>query len=442
VDRASLNRRSVKPMRLIWYRLTHWLRHSSAILPLLLATVGLGLAIVGSWTTWPATADRGEILATLGTIAAGAFFLLSTSLTRILGQIAFATGLYSPRLAVRLLNRPIVAWSTGLFIAVLGCAGVSALVVVFREADEVGVLPLGISAVLLAVSFLGFIGVNVNMTRTHRVSNVVGTIARDGLREIDHLYTQALSHGADEARRTPPTGDPDQVVRAIDGAFGVLLGFFSPWLVPVARVHRATIVIVPAVGDFVEPGTPLFHVFGPERIRERTLLAGVRLGEARTVEQDPLFALRLLVDVAVRALSPAVNDPYTAVQSLDRIAQLLAALGDRNLGEGWRADSGGTVRLWYATPDWSDYTLLAFSEIRAFGARIMPVARRLRAVLLDLHAALPPGRRTALEVQLRLLDVAVASCFPGATEREQAMTPDRQGFGASSWREGRSIVAS
>jgi uncharacterized membrane protein len=429
-------------MRLIWYRLTHWLRHSPAVLPLLLAALGLGLALVGSRTTWPATADRGEILATLGTVAAGAFFLLTTSLTRILGQIAFATELYSPRLAARLLNRPIVAWSTGLFIAVLVCAGVSALVIVFREADEVGVLPLGISTALLGVSFLGFIGVNVNMTKTHRVSNVVGTIARDGLREVDRLYPRALSDGTDdEARPTPPTGDPDQVVHAIDGTFGVLLGFFSPWLVPVARAHGATVVIVPAVGDFVEPGTPLFHVFGSERIRERTLLAGVRLGEARTVEQDPLFALRLLVDVAVRALSPAVNDPYTAVQSLDRIAQLLAILGDRNLGEGWRADSGGTIRLWYATPDWADYTLLAFSEIRAFGAPIMPVARRLRAVLLDLHAALPPGRRTALEVQLRLLDAAVASCFSDPTERKQAMTPDRQGFGASSWLEGRSIVA-
>ena len=74
----------------------------------------------------------------------------------------------------------------------------------------------------------------------------------------------------------------------------------------------------------------------------------------RTIEQDPLFALRLLVDVAVRALSPAVNDPYTAVQSLDRIAQFLAVLGRRDLGEGRRGDHAGAVRLWYATPDWDD----------------------------------------------------------------------------------------
>lgn len=423
-------------MRLFRYRLEHWLRHSPAVVPLVLATVALGLAVAGSRTTWPATADRGETLASLGTIAAGAFFLLTTSFTRIVGQIAFATGLYSPRLAARLINRPIVTWSASLLVAVLVCAGVSALVIVVGDEDEVGVLPLGISAILFAISFLGFVAVNVDMTRTHRISNVVGATARDSLRQVERLYPLPIADAAAAAtRRERPTGEPDQVVSAADGGFGVLLGFFAPWLVPVARMHGATIVIVPAVGDFVEPGTPLFHIFGAERIRERTLLAGIRLGEARTVEQDPLFGMRLLVDVAVRALSPALNDPYTAVQALDRIAQVLAVLGTRDLGEGSRADHGGTIRLWYATPDWSDYVLLAFTEIRAFGAKTMPVARRLRAVLLDLHAALPPARQAALEVQLHLLDDAVARCFPNATERQQAMTPDRQGIGASSSRE-------
>jgi hypothetical protein len=65
---------------------------------------------------------RTETLASLGTIAGGAFLMLTTSLKRVLGQIAFATGLYSPRLGARLLSRPIVAWSAGLFVSVLVCA--------------------------------------------------------------------------------------------------------------------------------------------------------------------------------------------------------------------------------------------------------------------------------------------------------------------------------
>jgi uncharacterized membrane protein len=420
-------------MRLFWYRLTYWLRSSPAVRPLLLTMLGLALALASSQSEWPSQADRGETMATLGSIAAAALFLLATSLTRILGQIAFATGVYSPRLAARLVNRPIVALSMGIFGATLVCAGVSALIILFGDEEEVGVLPLVVSVGFLAAGFLAFVGVNIEMTKIYRVSNVVGTTARDGLRQIERLYPSA---GEEDSGHAPPTGTPNQIVRAGDETFGVLLGFYAPWLVTLARAHRATIVIVPAVGDFVEPGTPLFHVFGPERISERTLLAGVRLGGARTIEQDPLFALRLLVDVADLALSPAVNDPYTAVQTLDRIAQLLTALGRRDLGEGWRADQSGTVRLWYATPDWNDYVLLAFTEIRSFGAGAMPVARRLRAVLVDLLALVPASRRPALEIELELLDTAVASCFTNPTELRQAMVPDRQGIGASSSRQG------
>ena len=419
-------------MRLLWYRFIHWLRHSPLVLLLGLLLGGLALGLVTSSTTWPSTSDRGEVLTALGSIAALALLLLSASLTRITGQVAFASELYSPRNAARLLARPLVIWSTGLFVAVLGCAGAAVLALLLRDSGELGVLPVVVSAGLFAISLLGFLAVWVDMTGTYRVSNVVGAVTRQGLREIDRLYPLTVAE-VDEGRSrpVPPAGKPDQVVRAPESTFGVLLGFFAPWLVPLARMHNVTIVIVPAVGDFVEPGTPLFHVYGAGRIPERTLHAGVRLGPARTVEQDPLFALRLLVDVAVRALSPAVNDPYTGVQSLDRIAQLLGVIGGRDLGEGSRVDRSGDIRLWYATPDWDDYVLLAFSEIRGFGAGAMPIARRLRAVLVDLSASVPVGRRPALVAQLRLLDAAVANAFADETERDQAMTPDRQGLGAA-----------
>jgi uncharacterized membrane protein len=109
-------------------------------------------------------------------------------------------------------------------------------------------------------------------------------------------------------------------------------------------------------------------VFGPKQIPERQLRAGIRHGAARSTEQDPLFSLRLLVDVAARGLSPAVNDPFTAVQALDRIAQLLAVLARGYLDEGWQTDRSGTIRLWYATP--LGCVLLAFSENRSLGARV------------------------------------------------------------------------
>ena len=250
-------------MRLLWYRFNHWLRHSPLVLLLGLLLGGLVLGLVTSSTTWPSTSDRAEVLTALGSIAALALLLLSTSLTRIMGQVAFASGLYSPRNAARLLARPLVIWSTGLFVAVIGCAGAAALVLLFRDSGDLTVLPVAVSAALFAISLLGFLAVNVDMTGTYRVSNVVGAVTRQGLREIDRLYPLTVAE-VDEGRSrpVPPVGEPDQVVRAADSTFGVLLGFFEPWLVPLARTHNVTIVIVPAVGDFVEPGTPLFHVYG------------------------------------------------------------------------------------------------------------------------------------------------------------------------------------
>jgi uncharacterized membrane protein len=334
-------------------------------------------------------------------------------------------------------------WSIGLFTAVLTCAASAWLVLLDEDAGQLSVLPLALSTVLLAVSFVGFLALTVDITRTFRVSSVVSDTARTGLRAIDRLYPLTVDQvDAGHSRPASPSGTPDQVVRAPEGTFGVLLGFFAPWLVRVARAHGATIVIVPAVGDYVETGAPLFHVFGPKQIPERQLRAGIRLGAERTSEQDPLFTLRLLVDVADRALSPAVNDPFTAVQALDRIAQLMAVLALRYLDEGWQSDRSGAIRLSYTTPRWDDYVLLAFSEIRSFGAGVMPVARRLRAVLLDLAALVPGPRRAVLDAQVELLDAAVARAYSDATEREQAMTADRQGIGATSWREQTEIALS
>jgi hypothetical protein len=128
-------------MRLFWYRFIHWLRHSPLVLLVGLLLGGLVLGLVASSTTWPSTSDRAEVLTALGTIAALALLLLSTSLTRIMGQVAFAWGLYSPRNAARLLARPLVIWSTGLFVAVLGCAGAAALAQLIRDSGELSVLP-------------------------------------------------------------------------------------------------------------------------------------------------------------------------------------------------------------------------------------------------------------------------------------------------------------
>jgi uncharacterized membrane protein len=200
------------------------------------------------------------------------------------------------------------------------------------------------------------------------------------------------------------------------------------WVADLAAGYDAVVRLVPAVGDHVPAGGTLLEVFGPRELPERRLRRGVVLGDERTIDDDPAFAIRMLVDVAIKALSPAINDPTTAVQSLDRIEDLLRYAASKHLSTGTATDRRGAVRLVYATPTWEDLVELALDEIRAFGAGQYQVVRRLRALLGALIAELPEARRPALLAQRALLDDAIASAIsPG--QRSAALVADRQGLG-------------
>jgi uncharacterized membrane protein len=155
------------------------------------------------------------------------------------------------------------------------------------------------------------------------------------------------------------------------------------------------------------------------------------LSEERTSAQDPKFLLRILADISIKALSPAINDPTTAVQAIDEIEDLLVRLGRRDLDIGRRRDPGGALRLTIPVPSWEDYLGLACDEIRLCGSPSIQVARRMRAMLNDLMAALPPRRRPALERQRALLDRSIERAFADGEDRLEAMKEDRQGLGLS-----------
>jgi uncharacterized membrane protein len=155
----------------------------------------------------------------------------------------------------------------------------------------------------------------------------------------------------------------------------------------------------------------------------------VVLGRERTIEQDPAFALRILVDIAIRALSPAVNDPTTAVQVLDYIEDLLLVIGRRELGgRGELRDRERRIRVVIPVRRWEEFLELAVTEIRVYGATSVQVARRLRALLEGLRAAVRPEHRGAVDDELCRLEASVADSFP-ADDQAFAGTSDRQGIG-------------
>ncbi len=143
------------------------------------------------------------------------------------------------------------------------------------------------------------------------------------------------------------------------------------------------------------------------------------------------FAIRMLVDVAIKALSPAVNDPTTAVQVIDRIEDLLRYASSKRLTAGFVTDSGGTVRVIYRTPTWDDLVELALVEIRAFGAAQYQVTRRMFALFDSLLNDLPVKRHPQIVKQRDLLNAAIDAVMP-SSQRAEALVSDRQGLGLAS----------
>jgi uncharacterized membrane protein len=208
------------------------------------------------------------------------------------------------------------------------------------------------------------------------------------------------------------------------------MAFGAADLARLAERADAVVELLPQVGDFVATGGPLFRVAGGA-VSPDALRGCVAIGPERTLEQDPRFVFRILVDIASKALSPGINDPTTAVQALDQIQHLLEFLGRRHLDEGRVRDRAGNLRLVYGTPDWADFVMLAVSEVRQFGAGSLQVDRRLRAMLEHLLEVLPDERRPPLRQELALLGNAVEREFQDEEDRRRARVADYQGVGAS-----------
>ncbi|MFJ8435515.1 DUF2254 domain-containing protein [Kitasatospora sp. NPDC094019] len=278
-------------------------------------------------------------------------------------------------------------------------------------------------AVLLVVLSLGLFVLYVQATlRLLRVPHVIDRVAGESI-------TVLLQYRLMPAEPAPPAVPDDAYTLLHEGRPGVLRDVNIRRLLRIARKHDAVLHLVPRIGDFIAPGTPIVRVAGEGPPRSRRIAQALNVGVDRTMHQDLSFGFRQLVDIAIRALSPAVNDPTTAVQAVDRIHQLLAMLLHESFGDLCHRDRQGAVRLVEPVPGWSSIVDLAFTEIRLCGAGHPQVTRRLAAALEDLLRIAPEPRRPELVDQQELLVRAVTREQGDPEVLAFALRPDRQGIG-------------
>jgi len=301
-----------------------------------------------------------------------------------------------------------------------------------RVEDRVPDLHVSVAVLLNLACIVVFFQFVQQLSAGLRPASLMLLVAEHAQGVIEQVYPAAY----DPARPEETAGGalPSTAGQVVEfaGRSGVVMAFSALNLARLAREADAIIELVPQVGDSVAPGDPLFRLFGGRQPMSPLALRGcIAVGTERTLEQDPRFAFRILVDIANKALSPAINDPTTAVLALDQIDNLLLCLGRRRLDEGMARDGDGKLRVVYGTPDWPDFVTLAVSEIRQYGEGSLQVARRLRAMLDHLIAALPDTRQPPLRQELALLNTAVARKFPDEEDRKRAGVADYQGIGGS-----------
>ncbi|MDT9687327.1 DUF2254 domain-containing protein [Streptomyces sp. P9(2023)] len=414
------------------FRFRQYVKASLWIVPmfgLVLGTLLAELALAVDSADWPpsgwhysATTASGVLTAIVGAMVALLGFVVTIGVL----VVQQATGTLSPRY-MRLwyrdrLQKAVLATFTGTF-----SFAFSLLRSV--ESDSVPDLGVTLAGAAVAVSLVLLLIYLNRFTHSLRPVAIAELVARMG----EDVFTR----GAAAIRGAAPRGDgavppfEGTVTRVRSERGGAIQAFDVAGLVAEAARHDCVFVVPRLIGDFVPPGTVLVEVHGgtsgPDPRRVTSLIA---LGAERTIEQDPAFALRILVDIAIRALSPAVNDPTTAVQVINYIESFLHTVGSTRLpGRYVLADRDGHARLVLPGRDWENYLQLAVCEIRDYGDSSVQICRRLRALLDGLLDTLPPEQHAAVRAELGLLREAVERKFTDPARRYIAEQADHQGIG-------------
>jgi uncharacterized membrane protein len=388
--------------------------------------------IPGHWQTVSINSET----AILSSIASGMMALTGIVFSMVLVSVQVAGSSYSPRLVQWLVHDPIMRHALGVFTGTFIFALMALAAVDVGHSGRVPYLTTLVALVWLLGSILLLIALIERVSQLY-ISNVLYKVGDSGRQVIGAMYAPAdrmvaLKEPEDRAEGVDPAQEivyrgPPRVVAALD----------VPHLVRAAARAGALIQVEYAVGDLVADGLPIARVCGGQKkLDPRAVLAGIVLSHERIALQDPKYPIRLLVDIAIRALSPAVNDPTTAVQALNQIDDLLRRLGRCRLDVGRVADTTGVLRLRFPSPTWEDFLDLALLEIMYYGANSVQVMRRLGALLEDLEQTVNPSQQAEVRKYQERLHRQIQQEFRRTDLREEAEEFDRQGLGLTQREDG------
>ncbi|MGB6059252.1 MAG: DUF2254 domain-containing protein [Microthrixaceae bacterium] len=359
-------------------------------------------------------------LAILSTVAASMVSLAALVLTITMVVVQLAMGQFSPRIVQRILQDKPSQFAIGIFVATFAHSMLAMREIDLDGGGQVPGLAILVAFAMVLVSIAVLVIYVHHIGQALRVASLIELVGKDTRALLEQYYPE------DQSRTDRQ--DPNLIGAAKSG---VVSHIAHGAIVRLARDANTCVTLVPALGEFVPAGATLSEVDpGGSELDHDRVSGNVVLSLERTLDQDVAYGLRLLVDMAIRALSDsALQDPTTAVQAIDRLHDCLRQLARRPFPSGDYSDENGTIRLRVPTMDWDDYVHLAFDEIRLAGAGSPQVDRRLRAALTDLISIAPANRIPVLSDQFGRLTTLTEEALDDADDIAESEQTDALGLG-------------
>ena len=391
-------------------------RMRAGLVQVLGAMAGLALGLLLPRISTEASVASTRVTETLVAVGFGILGLVGIIFTLLFLVVQWAFSSLSPRLNL-FRDDPIVWRTFGLAIGVFVFSVTAALAV--GNDPRVSVIVPVAEGIAMLVTLILIRTLLVKAFASIQLAPALSAIAAQGRIVIDELYRHPAASDGKPAAPLPP------LTRTVRWPHRQAILQQLDLRRLVAAAGQGVIVLRARVGDALQDGAPVAGLHGaglpgadphdagrPGADVADALLGALVTGPERTFRQDPLFAFRLLADIGLRALSPAVNDPATAVQVLDTIESLLLPLAARDLDVAQVADDTGTVRVVLALASWNDYLQIALDDLIESSARSPMVLVRARAMLTSLLSAAPQQRKPSIAWRLRHVEELAAGNFP------------------------------
>ena len=386
-------------LALLFRRVIYSLRGGFLVRPLIIA-LALGCAgavlswaeemlpAIGGWVPqilFPSRSDPQIAQVILSSIATSIMTVVSIVFAILLMTLTLASMQFSPRIILSFTRNRVTQWTLGVFLGTfLYC--VAALPAARSQPTAFSPVVTVFGAILLALACVCWLLYFIHhVSQSISVNQIVDKIASETEAMIKEMMP-ALRRRAVLLKHDPLATQPFELTIVSDRS-GYIRFVDLGRLLVLATSHRIAVQVMRRVGHFVPAGVPIMRVSKPERLppdAAAMLLDAFDLGPSRTLQQDIEFGVLQIVDIALRAISPAVNDPSTAISCVDQLSRVLIQFAAREPPESVLYDRAGAARVGM---DWIDFERLldsAFEQIRLYSQSDVAVSLRLLRALGDI----------------------------------------------------------